>query len=541
MSLTKKLLLFAFVVLAIAGISAATAGFFLFSSSQNLIQEYRKIVLKSLPSTVLSTALRTAGKDVKTYIYKLGWEATPEKLQEAVDKLNELQATFDDSMREYKAIPMTDAEREIFKNVETTEAKWKDSVHKAIELRSVNHPSDLKPFLQYVDMDFKDATRDLISSLNDLVSFHQEQALLFRRNAEKEEASGLAKATGFVVVGLLLSVGVALVVGRRLSASLRGISNQMKDETITVASSSEQLSKVSLDLQNQTHLLSQTSQRASSAANEIATTVDRTLEVTENSVRATQICQQNVTEGLASVDSLKSGIESLAEENKRIVQQLGSGHQQIESLVGVIQEIGSKTRVIHDIVFQTRLLSFNASVEAARAGEQGKGFSVVAEEIVKLANLSGESAHQITTLLQDSQARVQEISKNSKISSEELISSNQNQFEQLKKRIENCLLSFQKIDQSSQELVQGMEHLGVANREQSLAIKDISKAMLELDKTTEQNANISKETHMTAEVLSEKVRRLNSSVQTMSKLVEGRKFNSFESLTQPSTPLRRSA
>jgi len=47
----------------------------------------------------------------------------------------------------------------------------------------------------------------------------------------------------------------------------------------------------------------------------------------------------------------------------------------------LIETINQKTRVINDIVFQTKLLSFNASVEAARAGEHGKGFAV--EAIVK--------------------------------------------------------------------------------------------------------------------------------------------------------------
>ena len=59
-------------------------------------------------------------------------------------------------------------------------------------------------------------------------------------------------------------------------------------------------------------------------------------------------------------------------------------NKEIQEIVKVIAEIGNKTKVINDIVFQTKLLSFNASVEAARAGENGKGFAVVAEEVGKL-------------------------------------------------------------------------------------------------------------------------------------------------------------
>lgn len=71
-------------------------------------------------------------------------------------------------------------------------------------------------------------------------------------------------------------------------------------------------------------------------------------------------------------------------------------------LVGLIASIKNKTKVIDDLVFESRLLSFNASIEAARAGVHGKGFSVVAEEVGKLASMSGKAADEIRTLLDSS-------------------------------------------------------------------------------------------------------------------------------------------
>ena len=56
--------------------------------------------------------------------------------------------------------------------------------------------------------------------------------------------------------------------------------------------------------------------------------------------------------------------------------------------------------MIKGITNQTKLLSLNASIEAARAGEHGKGFSVVAEEIGRLASQSAESSEEIETILQ---------------------------------------------------------------------------------------------------------------------------------------------
>ena len=88
--------------------------------------------------------------------------------------------------------------------------------------------------------------------------------------------------------------------------------------------------------------------------------------------------------------------------------------EKLNSFGKIIDEINAKTRIIHDIVFQTKLLSFNASVEAARAGDHGKGFAVVAEEIGNLAQTSGRAAVEVDDLLKGSKVQVKEIIESTK-------------------------------------------------------------------------------------------------------------------------------
>ena len=173
----------------------------------------------------------------------------------------------------------------------------------------------------------------------------------------------------------------------------------------------------------------------------------------------------------------------------------------LESVVRIINEIGNRTKVINDIVFETRLLSFNASIEAARAGAHGKGFAVVAEEVGKLATMSGKAADEIRTLLESSTYEVGIV-----------VSETMNKVKLGRTVSEECSAAFKRIHESLKDIGQSVSGIVTATKEQELGIKEANKAMHEMDRVTQRNSGNSDKLAAIAEHLEQEALTLSHTV-----------------------------
>src|SRR6185437_478500 len=156
--------------------------------------------------------------------------------------------------------------------------------------------------------------------------------------------------------------------------------------------------------------------------------------------------------------------------------------KKLETIREVVRQIEEKTKIINDIVFQTKLLSFNASIEAARAGEQGKGFAVVAEEIGELARLSGGASREIHRLLDESNQRV-----------EFTIQETETKAEAGQTVSAICASVFHKIADNIEELDKMMASISTAAQEQEQGIRHTAQAMDSLSAVTTRNTQLAQQ------------------------------------------------
>ncbi len=317
----------------------------------------------------------------------------------------------------------------------------------------------------------------------------------------------LLAAIGSTLFGLSIKNGVI--------SSVSEVVDKMREIVTTVKNSNDKLVRASESLASGTSEQASAIQETVSTLDEISSMTDKSASSAENSAHEAKDSQSAALESKNSVKKLVNALSEINSSNSTIIDQVGESNQKIIEIVSMIQEIGNKTKVINDIVFQTKLLSFNASVEAARAGEHGKGFAVVAEEVGNLAQMSGKAAEEISTLLEKSTAKVNGIVEETKRNLESVIQAGKEKMATGMSLAGECEETLGVAVSKVENVSQLMAEIASATKEQSQGVAEIGKAMNLLDQATQQNSATAEESANLAKALDQQASLLQEVIENL--------------------------
>ncbi len=288
-------------------------------------------------------------------------------------------------------------------------------------------------------------------------------------NAFPDETDDIAAAMNRVQASL-----------RNLVGDIRGVASRAAEASLSLSVTAQEMTASSQEVANTVDLIS----KGAETQAEMVEESNRLFKDMSAAISQVALSAQEVAEAAESTFATAQRGGTLARSSTETIRQVlseveGSG-EQLVSFVARVQQIGRIVEVINGVAHKTNLLALNATIEAARAGEYGRGFTVVADEIRKLADSTTDSSGEITRLVEDIQTEGVRV---------------QDSMAQIVKDMEAGREAVNRTDQAFGEITRNAENTrGKADRIAALAQQQIISAAQitgtidEIDKVVSENA-----------------------------------------------------
>jgi len=274
----------------------------------------------------------------------------------------------------------------------------------------------------------------------------------------------------------------------QLSLAVKHMVDKLKDLIANIKSTSDNLASASQELSASAEQMSRGLTEQSGRSSQIATAANEMSQTIVDVAKNSSNIASSATETLKIADDGKEIVGKSVDEVKAIAETVSESAKLISSLGERSKQIGEIVNVIKDIADQTNLLALNAAIEAARAGEQGRGFAVVADEVRKLAERTAKATAEIGEMIGAIQVEMDQAV---------------NSMEEGTKRVETGVQFSAQAGEALRKIVKSVGELQSMVQQIATATEEMSTASEQISTDIETIANVSKETTVSSEQVSE--------------------------------------
>ncbi len=278
---------------------------------------------------------------------------------------------------------------------------------------------------------------------------------------------------------------------QQIMAEIKGTNGELKDSGENLAAGTEDTASVITQIiQNINGIHSQIETQSGSvgntavAVNEISGNITELDELVQDQSSGVAQASASIEEMIGNISSVTSSVDKMAQSFEALNNNVQTGFSKQQDVNDKILQIERQSEMLEEansaissIAEQTNLLAMNAAIEAAHAGEAGKGFSVVADEIRKLSETSGEQSRSIGDQLSKIRESIKDVVSSSNEASEA--------FGEVSKHVKETDMLVVQIKSAMEEQNEGSRQIGDALRTMNESTVKVQKASKEMSQRNE--------------------------------------------------------
>ncbi|NLL80739.1 MAG: HAMP domain-containing protein [Tissierellia bacterium] len=227
----------------------------------------------------------------------------------------------------------------------------------------------------------------VVESMNQVSNKNLNTLVDFQSNDELGSLSSAVNATIEALTTIVSNIRKRVVSVESNSLTMRDSLNQISIASDEITATNVQVAENTDSMSHEVRSIHNSTIELSNMGKKLTDIVNDTAGAIKDSFTASEDGKNAVIKAVEGLDEVSNTVNFAADA--------------IENLIERSREIGEMVKLIDDIAAQTNLLALNASIESARAGEAGRGFTVVAEEIRRLAENTTDASVQIISLIEN--------------------------------------------------------------------------------------------------------------------------------------------